>query len=283
MERGPLAAMDSGARPVSGQTSDSSRRLFTGELWQRLLVPVVILAVWTIVTELKLVRPLFLPGPRLVLRAYVDLWAMLPKATLISLLMILSGFVLGSTVGIVSSVIMAYSRTVLNVFGAVFDFLRPVPIFALIPLFILWFGIGKVPQIALIALGCSVILGVTTMESIRNIPNIYVQASYTLGAKRWDVFRTVVIPYIIPHLIGAIRVGAAASFGLDVAAEFMGSQEGLGYLMIVQGQYLKTEGIMAIVIVYSLLALVLDRIIGVVESRITAWTERRSKQAILGL
>jgi len=152
-------------------------------------------------------------------------------------------------------------------------------VFALIPLFVLWFGIGKAPQIALIALGCSVVLGVTTNEAIRNMPSIYVRAAYAMGASRKDVFRTVVIPYIIPHLIGAIRVAAASSFGLDVAAEFMGSQEGLGYLMIVQQQYLKTDGILAVVILYSILAYLLDMLIAFLERRLTVWTERRSKQA----
>jgi len=203
----------------------------------------------------------------------------LPKALAISLFMILSGFAIGTGLGILSGLLMAYSATFLDAFGAILDFMRPVPVFALIPLFVLWFGIGKAPQIALIALGCSVVLGVTTNEAIRNMPSIYVRAAYAMGASRKDVFRTVVIPYIIPHLIGAIRVAAASSFGLDVAAEFMGSQEGLGYLMIVQQQYLKTDGILAVVILYSILAYLLDMLIAFLERRLTVWTERRSKQA----
>ena len=76
---------------------------------------------------------------------------------------------------------MAYSKFLRESFSSLFDFIRPVPVFALIPLFILWFGIGKVPQIALITVGVSVIIGVVTLDAIRNIPKIYVDAAYTLG------------------------------------------------------------------------------------------------------
>jgi len=151
---------------------------------------------------------------------------------------------------------------------------RPVPVFALIPLFMLWFGIGFWPQILLVALGVSAILGVETYEAIRNLPLVYIQAASNLGADKKTVFRTVVIPYIFPHLIGAIRVAAASSWGLDVAAEFMGVQVGLGYNMIVQQIYLNTAGILAIVFIYSALAIVLDQLIRKIETRVTFWTER---------
>src|SRR5262249_40254826 len=160
-------------------------------------------------------------------------------------------------------------------------FIRPVPVFALIPLFVLWFGIGRMPQIVLIALGTSVILGVTTIEAVRNIAPVYVRAALTLGASRAQIYRTVLVPSIIPHLMGAIRVAAAASWGLDVAAEFIGAQNGLGYLMIVQETYLNTAGIMVIVLIYSLLALGLDTIIRLAERPITRWTERGVRTGVV--
>lgn len=258
-------------------------RVLSSTVVQRASVPTLIIVAWVVVTQAKIVRPLFLPSPLDMLEAFRNLAPQLPQATATSMSMILAGFLLGSAAGILFGLAMAYARFILNAFGTIFDFLRPVPIFALIPLFVLWFGIGFAPQVTLIAFGCLVILGVTTTEAIRNMPRIYVQASYTLGAKRNDVFRTVVVPYIIPHLIGSIRVAAAASFGLDVAAEFMGSQAGLGYQMIVQQQYLKTAGILAIVIIYSVLAFLLDRVIAFAERRVTGWTERRAEKAALGL
>lgn len=239
-------------------------------------LPLLLLAVWALVTELGLVRPLFLPGPRDLWRSFVELSPVLPKALLISFSMIIAGFVLGSALGIALGMVISYPSLFSGSLGALFNIVRPVPIFALIPLFVLWFGIGPAPQIALISFGCLVIVGVATAEAIRNTPRIYIQAARTLGAPQRDVFLRVILPYIQPHLIGAIRVAAAAAFGLDVAAEFMGSQSGLGYLMIVQQQYLKTSGIIVIVAIYSVCALILDRIIAIIERKLTSWTERRA-------
>ena len=234
-----------------------------------------ILLIWFLITNLLHVRPIIMPSVVDVLKSFKILGAALPKALAISMYMIIVGFIIGTLLGVGTSVLMAYSKFIRDSFTSVFDFIRPVPVFALIPLFILWFGIGRVPQIVLITVGVSVIIGVVTLEAIRNIPKIYIDAAYTLGAKKKQVFGAIILPCIFPHVIGSIRVGAAAAFGLDVAAEFMGSQEGLGYLMIVQQNYLKTDGILAIVIIYSILAYIFDRILCAAERKLTYWTERR--------
>jgi len=118
------------------------------------------------------------------------------------------------------------------------------------------------------------VLGVQTYEAIRNIPMVYINASANLGAGKNVIFRTVILPYIFPHIIGAIRVAAAASWGLNVAAEFMGVQTGLGFIMIVRQMFLDTPGIITVVLIYSVLAICLDQVIRMVERRLTRWTDR---------
>lgn len=247
----------------------------------RALVPIIVIIIWLVVSGLKLVRPIFVPTPQNLWGSFIGMYEILPGAILTTVIMTLTGFAIGVTFGTVSGLIMAYSKAIRDLLGTIFDFMRPVPVFALIPLFILWFGIGRAPQIALIALGTSVVLGVTTLEAIRNVPTIYIRAALTLGANRGRIYSTVIVPYIIPHLIGAIRVAAAASWGLDVAAEFMGSQTGLGYLIIMQQTYLRTAGIIMLVMVYSLLAVIMDTLIATIERRITRWTERRTSIGVV--
>ena len=265
--------------------TQSKRKIFGRftpiQVLPKLIVPVTLIIVWIFVSEFELVKPIFLPPPENMWETFLGLYKILPAAILTSVLMVLTGFAIGVVFGTISGLIMAYSRAVRETMGTVFDFLRPVPVFALIPLFILWFGIGREPQIALIALGTSIILGVTTLEAIRNVPTIYIRAALTLGADRQRIYSTVIVPYIIPHLIGAIRVAAAASWGLDVAAEFMGSQQGLGYLIILQQTYLRTAGIILLVLVYSILAVIMDTIIAAIERRITSWTERRTSVGVV--
>ncbi len=251
-------------------------------LIRRTIVPILILLVWFTTGQLHLINKLFLPGPADMWAAFVALAPLLPASILTTLSMVIAGFVIGVSFGTVSGLFMAYSPTVRDLLGSIFDFLRPVPVFALIPMFILWFGIGRTPQITLIALGTSVVLGVTTLEAIRNVPSIYMRAALTLGANRQEIYRTVIVPYIIPHLIGAIRVAAAASWGLDVAAEFMGSQQGLGYLIILQQTFLRTAGILMLVIIYSVLAVIFDTLLSSIEARVTHWTERRAVRGAVG-
>lgn len=233
-----------------------------------------LVVVWLIVSEGVGVDPLFVPSPG-------DLWNrlqimqdQLPGALAYSLVIILGGFAIGVVSGVLVALAMAYSVIFRETFEGVVNALRPVPIFALIPLFLLWFGIGRTSQIGLVAFGVFVIIVVSTSEAIRNVPAIFINASRTLGASRGRVFGTVIVPAILPNLVGAIRVAAAASFGLDVAAEFIGAQNGLGYMLISSASYLFTDGIIVVIVIYSLLSFALDRLLQLGSKRVTRWSGR---------
>jgi ABC-type nitrate/sulfonate/bicarbonate transport system permease component len=126
----------------------------------------------------------------------------------------------------------------------------------------------------MIVLGTSLVIGVTTIEAVKNVPGVFIRAGLVLGADRWTIYRHIILPSIMPHLLGAIRVAAAASWGLDVAAEYIGAQVGLGHLMIIRVQYLDTAGVLVIVAIYCMLAVVLDKIIVAIERPMTLWTDR---------
>ncbi|MCD6317942.1 ABC transporter permease [Candidatus Aerophobetes bacterium] len=243
--------------------------------FKSILLVGIILTIWAIITLLTdLIQPIFIPSPINIWQSFLEMRDNLPMAILVSLGITLSGFGIGLVAGVGLGLAIAYSKNFMEMVGPLLDFTRPIPVLALIPLFLLWFGIGLLPQVLLVALGVSVVLGVETYEAVRNMPLVYIRAASNLGADKKTIFKTVVIPYIFPYLIGAIRVAAALSWGLDVASEFMGAQVGLGYNMIVQQIYLNTAGIIAIVIIYSLLAISFDQIIRKIESRVTRWTER---------
>lgn len=244
------------------------------DLTRKILLVVVFFIVWISVVSIFNIKPIYLPSPMDIVNAFIAMRGSLPSSILSSLRITLSGFCIGSVLGVGMGLMMAYSKTFMNIVGPFMEFTRPIPIFAMIPLFMIWFGLGLWPQILLVALGVSTVLGVQTYEAVRNIPSVYINASYNLGAKKSVMFRTVICPYIVPHLIGAIRVAAGTSWGLDVAAEFMGVQSGLGYTMIVRQMYLDTPAIIAVVLVYSVLAIILDQIIRFIERRLTRWTER---------
>ncbi len=243
-------------------------------LWIRLLPLAVLAAIWCYLSYSVEVDPLFLPSPSDLAHRFNVMRPQLPAAILYSLRVILGGFLLGSAVGILVGLGMAYSRTFREASEWIINAIRPVPIFALIPIFLLWFGTGIKSQLLLVAFGCFVILVVSTAEAIRNVPRIFVRAGETLGASQLRIYRTVIVPGIVPQLVGAVRVAAAASFGLDVAAEMIGAQKGLGHMMINSQLYLQTDGIVVVIVIFSLLAFLLDQAIVLGSRRLSAWSGR---------
>ena len=248
----------------------------------RAAVPLTLIAAWVAVSESNLVGEIFLPKPQTLWDRISLLHSQLLSALGISLQMIGLGVLIGAGTGIIVGLLFGFSRLARDFFEFTLDTIRPTPIFALIPLFILWFGIGREPQIALVALGVFLILSFTTVEAVRKVPRIYVRAALTCGASRLDVYRTVVIPSIMPELMLGIRYGAIASWGLDVAAEFSGSQEGLGYFMIVRGEYLDTAGITLAVLIYCTLAIIVDRILRMLGHRLQRWNPRVAEKDFIG-
>jgi hypothetical protein len=113
---------------------------------RKAMVPMLIIAVWVAATMSRWIDPVYVPSPLDLWTALVEVWPRLPSALLSSVGVTLAGFFCGSATGLAMGLAMAYSRHVRDLFGAVLDFLRPVPTFALIPLFVLWFGLGKAPQ-----------------------------------------------------------------------------------------------------------------------------------------
>ena len=245
-------------------------------------VPLTLIAIWVALSATKAVDEIFLPRPATLWNRISTQHGEMLDALGVSLQMIGWGFLIGAAGGIFVGLLFGFSRLARDLFEFTLDAIRPIPLFALIPLFILWFGIGRSPQIALVALGVFLILSFTTIEAVRNVPRIYVRAALSCGASRLDVYRTVVLPAIVPELIVGVRYGAIAAWGLDVAAEFSGSQEGLGYYMIVRSQYLDTAGITIAVLVYCALAIVVDRALRRVGRWLQRWNPRVAERDFIG-
>lgn len=239
------------------------------------LTILILLAAWIYVTEREIVRPLFLPPPKALRDSFQVLAPNLDQDIYDTVIVrIIPGFLIGSSLGLLLGVLMATSRLVRAVFDPIVEILRPLPPLALIPLLILWSGIGSRTQILLITYGTFIVMVITSYEAVRNVPPIYLQAADTLGATSLQKFRRVVIPAIIPDVFGGIRVATAASFGYAVAAELIGAQSGLGYRLILARRYLRTDHIVVILIVIAILAFIVDQITRRMNDRLTRWKSR---------
>lgn len=235
----------------------------------------VIISIWVIVSEMHLVPTLFLPSPEDLWVSFTSLIAKFPGDIFASLfLRILPGFILGVSLGTLLGVFMAMNNSGKAIFEPIVEILRPLPPLALIPLLILWFGIGYPTQILLIAFGSFIIMVVNSYEAVRNVSPIFVHAAITLGANSNQVFRNVIIPAIVPDIIAGIRVSAAASFGYCVAAELMGAMTGIGYRLVLARRYLLTGNIIVILALIAALSFSIDFFIRRIDRGMTTWKSR---------
>ena len=266
-----------GVKSVSNQQSGNTThaRAVDSARFLGVATVVTVLAAWYIVTVvMPLIPSLFFPSPPDVLRALVELRYSIIQHSLVTLYRVLTSFSVGSMIGILIGLLMSRSRIVYAILDPVIEALRPVPPIALIPFFILWFGIGNFGKLLLSGLGCFMVLVVNTVVAVRNVPPIYVRAVSSLGADPRTIYRTVVVPAIIPSLVSGWRVAAALAFALTVAAELMGAQSGLGFLVMVARRSLQTDVILLSVIILSIEAWFVDRAIRVLSNRVTPWMER---------
>ncbi len=251
-----------------------SRRPRTTQAVSAAAVGIALIAWYLVTMRLALVPSLYFPSPRDVLDTLIRVRSTILEHSLVTLFRVLASFALGSVSGILVGLAMSRYRIVFGLLEPFIEALRPVPPIALVPFFILWFGLGDLGKLLLAGLGCFMVLVIGTIEAVRNVPRIYFQAARSLGASSSYAYRTVVVPAITPELIASLRVSLALAFGLTIAAELMGAQSGLGYLMMVARRSLNTQTILLGIIIIGLEAWVADQLLGRLTRRVTAWTER---------
>jgi ABC-type nitrate/sulfonate/bicarbonate transport system permease component len=240
------------------------------------LVSIILMfLLWYLVTvQFQLIPPLKFPSPNAILETLAQVQTTIIEHSFVTLVRVLSSFILGSFIGIIVGLIMSRFRLVFAILDPIIEAIRPIPPIALIPFFILWFGIGNFSQILLAGLGCFMVMVISTIEAVRNVPRIYTQAAQTLGASSAYIYRTVIIPAIVPELIAGWRVALALAFGLTIAAELMGAQSGIGFMIMVARRSLNTATILLGIIIIGLQATLMDRLLNILTRRLTAWTER---------
>jgi ABC-type nitrate/sulfonate/bicarbonate transport system permease component len=249
--------------------------------WQRLwpaaslATLVVVFAIWwTTTSGLKVIAPLYFPRPESVIARLADLRTVIVGDALWTLGRVLVSWLLGSALGVTIGLLMIRSRLVFFLLTPLVEALRPVPPIALIPFVILWFGIGETGKIFLAALGCFMVMAINTIVAGRNVPPVYLRAARSLGASENTVYRTVILPAIVPQLVAGLRIGAALAFAVTIAAEFMGAEAGIGALIMLASRTLSTDVVLLGTIIIGLEAVGLEQLIRIISNRATAWAER---------
>lgn len=221
----------------------------------RLLALVGLLILWELATRTGWVSSLFLPSPLGVLGEGID---MLSSGQLVvhlgtSLTRLAWGFGVGAGAGISVGVAVGFFALADAIVQPLIAATFPIPKIALLPLLILWLGIGEASKVAVVALGVFFPMAINTYAGVRQADPLLIRAAVSFGAGRWSVIRKVVLPSALPMVFAGLKLGAGTALLLLVAAEQIAADSGIGFLILQSGNLMETTKLMVGIVVLSLL------------------------------
>jgi NitT/TauT family transport system permease protein len=236
----------------------------------------IVVGIWYAIAYSGLINPALVPTPDRVAWRFFDLMAhaRLPIDILMSTERVVIGVALGIVAAVPVGFVLGWYRNVRTFIDPLMNFFRALPPIALIPLVIVYFGIGELAKVVVLFYA-SFFAGVIVMyEGIAQISPIYVRVSRTLGATDGEIFRKVIVPLTVPHLLTALRVALGVAWATLVASELIAAQKGLGALIQNASSFFQLDIIYVGIICIGLIALAMDLILRAVAKRLVAWQER---------
>ena len=235
---------------------------------------------WQLVTATGLVKPLFLPGPVVVVEKF---WSILQNGytgaplwqhVLISAGRVFGAFALACLVGIPLGLAMGMLPLARGLFDPFIEFYRPIPPLAYLPLMIIWFGIGEVSKVMLIFLSVLAPVALGARSGVKSAAIEQIHAAYSFGASRGQVLREVILPSALPEILTAMRIGVGFGWTTLVAAEMVAATQGLGYMVLSASQFLQTSTVIVGIILIAMIAWAFDMAMRWIERRTVPWKGR---------
>jgi sulfonate transport system permease protein len=244
----------------------------------RLISPVVLLLLWQGESKLGLVSTQKLPPPTEIWSTAISLittnspaYGTLQGAMLVSLERVAIGFGCGATAGIFLAMVTGLSRIGENAVDPPMQMLRTLPLFGLIPVFIVWFGIGELPKILLITIGSAIPLYLNTFAGIRSVDGKLAELGQVLHLRRRELITHIVLPGALPQVFVGLRLSLGASWLALVVAEQINANAGLGFMINQAEQFDRNDVIFVCLLVYCVLGLLTDALVRLLERRALVW------------
>jgi NitT/TauT family transport system permease protein len=273
-EQGPEAA------GVAGEDDDAPPRGFTETLrkYQRLLLgvlgAVIVLAAWQICSDTKVVNPNFASSPIQIIEAFHGYfspagggWAALK----ISAIEFALGFVISLGVGLLVGFAIGWFRWFEYLVDPLINFGYAAPRIALVPLLVIWFGIGTPSKVAVVFLSAVFPIIINTASGVKVVDNQLIQVSRSFKASQLQLFRTVVIPGAVPSIVTGIRLGIGQGLIGMVVGELLASTAGLGYTIETAGNNLQQPTMFVAVFLVSGIGVILSQLMRIAERRLDQW------------
>jgi sulfonate transport system permease protein len=239
----------------------------------RVAGPIALLVAWWAASASGALNPAVLASPQQVASAAWQLWrsGQLQSAVGVSVLRAATGLLFGVSAGLVLGVITGFSRLGEELLDSPLQLLRALPFLSLVPLFMVWFGIGEEARVVLIAVATSFPMYVSTAGGVRAVDPRLVEAMRTFGLSRWALVREVVLPAAMPSLLSGLRLSMTLSVIALIAAEEINTTNGIGFLMAQAQTYSRTDILTVCVLLYGLLGLCVDLIVRGAERLLMPW------------
>jgi sulfonate transport system permease protein len=231
--------------------------------------PVALVLLWQLGSAVGVIPQDVLPAPSLIAEAGLELVGngQLADALRVSGIRVAEGLLLGCVVGVALGTAVGLSRWVEATLDPPMQMVRALPHLGLIPLFIVWFGIGELPKVLLVALGVSFPLYLNTYSAIRQVDPKLFETAQVLGFSFWQRFREIIVPSAAPQILVGFRQSLAIAWLTLIVAEQINADKGVGFLINNARDFLRIDIIIFGLIVYALLGIGTDAVVRVLERR----------------
>lgn len=193
---------------------------------------------------------------------------------LYSLFRVVTGFVSGSLFGVAVGLLMGWYKPVRYLLEPWIQFLRMIPSIAIIPLVIVYFGVGETAKIFVIFLSVFLTMVIAAFQGVINVDPLYVKAAKVLGANDRQLFRVIILPASLPYMLVGLRLGLAAGWTTLVAAELIAASHGLGYMVQVAGEYFDIPNVYLGIVLIGMIGLLMDWLVTFTQNKLTPWQPR---------
>jgi sulfonate transport system permease protein len=253
----------------------------TGSLyvWLSWVVPAIVVVLWEAAARAGLMSAQVLPAPSSVL---ATAWDLARNGDLfvhlgVSLLRAAAGFVIGGVLGLALGIAVGFSPLALAIFDRSIQMIRAIPFLAMLPLVIVWFGVGEVAKIFLVALAVLFPIYINTMLGIRQIDPKLMELSKVIGLGRAAVVRQIILPGAMPSILTGVRYALAHAWLALVIAETLATTKGIGFLAMDAREFLQTNVIVLTMVIYAIIGVVADSLVRLLEGRLLSWHANYAK------
>ena len=235
--------------------------------------PVLLVAVWEILAQTGYVTPQVLPAPSKVVRTAFKLATSgsLLEDLGTSLLRAAVGFAIGGSIAFALGILVGFSRLAEALVDRSVQMVRAIPFLALLPLVIVWFGVGEGQKIFLVALGVAFPIYINTTLGIRQVDPKLLELGRVQGLSTAQTIWRIILPGALPSILTGVRYSLATAWLALVVAETIGAQAGIGFLAMDAREFLRTDVVVLTIVIYALIGVAADSLARLLERRLLAW------------